>query len=194
MNGTINRPSPKFVETLKTMIAELAAMGEYGASQAALARTVMNQEWTAGRFDQAAAKRAFEAIKRQKGLAREAMATVARQQGELTKAPRTALPEVPGGRYALPSNTEDAAKIRFFQVDESAGYYHVYAQASDELHELRYRAFRTVLQEIVDFGVLESSILYGQNLGVCGRCGRALTDPESRARGIGPVCAEKLGG
>lgn len=29
--------------------------------------------------------------------------------------------------------------------------------------------------------------------GVCGRCGRTLTVPESIARGIGPECAEKMG-
>lgn len=28
----------------------------------------------------------------------------------------------------------------------------------------------------------------------CARCGRPLTDPESIARGMGPVCAEKAGG
>jgi hypothetical protein len=30
--------------------------------------------------------------------------------------------------------------------------------------------------------------------GRCGRCGRALTDPESIKRGLGPLCAEILGG
>lgn len=30
--------------------------------------------------------------------------------------------------------------------------------------------------------------------GRCGRCGRALTDPESIARGLGPECWEILGG
>lgn len=30
--------------------------------------------------------------------------------------------------------------------------------------------------------------------GQCGRCGRALTDPESIARGIGPECIKKMGG
>lgn len=29
------------------------------------------------------------------------------------------------------------------------------------------------------------------HVGTCGRCGRDLTDPESIARGLGPVCAEK---
>lgn len=27
--------------------------------------------------------------------------------------------------------------------------------------------------------------------GTCGRCGRELTDPESIARGLGPICAQK---
>jgi hypothetical protein len=30
--------------------------------------------------------------------------------------------------------------------------------------------------------------LYGTTIGRCGHCRRTLTDPESRARGIGPVC------
>ncbi len=34
---------------------------------------------------------------------------------------------------------------------------------------------------------------FGQELGKCGKCGRDLTDEESRAIGIGPVCREQLG-
>lgn len=34
---------------------------------------------------------------------------------------------------------------------------------------------------------------YGLQSGVCGRCSSPLTDPESLARGIGPVCIQKLG-
>lgn len=41
---------------------------------------------------------------------------------------------------------------------------------------------------------LGASILYGRLTGNCGCCGRALTDPESVARGIGPVCAEQFFG
>jgi hypothetical protein len=33
---------------------------------------------------------------------------------------------------------------------------------------------------------------YGQELGHCGRCGRTLTDEESRGRGIGPDCWSKM--
>jgi hypothetical protein len=35
---------------------------------------------------------------------------------------------------------------------------------------------------------------YGLELGVCGVCGKALTNEESREAGIGPVCLRKLGG
>lgn len=34
--------------------------------------------------------------------------------------------------------------------------------------------------------------LYGREIGICGVCGRTLTDESSRAIGIGPVCRERL--
>lgn len=36
-------------------------------------------------------------------------------------------------------------------------------------------------------------IEHGKRTGICGICGRELTDPASIALGIGPVCAERLG-
>lgn len=39
--------------------------------------------------------------------------------------------------------------------------------------------------------VAEAGIRFGLELGICGHCGRELTDEESRARGIGPVCATR---
>jgi hypothetical protein len=36
-------------------------------------------------------------------------------------------------------------------------------------------------------------VRYGIELGVCGVCGKALTNQESREQGIGPVCRAKLG-
>jgi Family of unknown function (DUF6011) len=38
-----------------------------------------------------------------------------------------------------------------------------------------------------------AAIAYGQRTGTCSCCGRELTNAESRARGIGPICAEKYG-
>jgi hypothetical protein len=37
----------------------------------------------------------------------------------------------------------------------------------------------------------EAAELFGRLVGCCGRCGRDLSDDDSRARGLGPVCAGK---
>lgn len=39
----------------------------------------------------------------------------------------------------------------------------------------------------------KAATLFGHLIGRCGICGRTLTDPESIERGIGPICAEKVG-
>lgn len=38
-----------------------------------------------------------------------------------------------------------------------------------------------------------ATVAYGQKYGKCGVCGKTLTDPESIAKKIGPVCAKKYG-
>lgn len=40
---------------------------------------------------------------------------------------------------------------------------------------------------------MDSELVIFRHEGRCGRCGRALTTPESVDRGIGPECAEKMG-
>ena len=40
---------------------------------------------------------------------------------------------------------------------------------------------------------LTAAIRYGKVSGECSCCGRELTDPQSIARGIGPICADKFG-
>jgi hypothetical protein len=39
----------------------------------------------------------------------------------------------------------------------------------------------------------DSAVAYGKMFGACAVCNRTLTDSESVARGIGPICAEKFG-
>ena len=39
----------------------------------------------------------------------------------------------------------------------------------------------------------QAAIAYGKKFGACSICGRALTDADSIARGIGPICAENYG-
>lgn len=103
------------------------------------------------------------------------------------------LPDVPAGRYAVA--TEEGT-LAFYRVDRPtegrwAGYTFVKVQASDDEHPVRGAAARVVLGKIAT-DVQGASARYGQEIGVCGVCGKTLTDAESRARGLGPVCAAKF--
>jgi hypothetical protein len=53
---------------------------------------------------------------------------------------------------------------------------------------------RRVAEALRDFGEnpIATMAKYGIETGVCGVCGRRLDDPESVARGIGPICAKRL--
>lgn len=95
---------------------------------------------------------------------------------------------------ALPSYyaVERDGKLKFYRVKagRKAGYYFVDAQASDEMHPVRhFDTVKDILNTIAQDpkGAMER---YGQEIGSCGHCHRTLTDPESRAYGIGPVCRE----
>lgn len=103
---------------------------------------------------------------------------------------------VPAGRYAVTG--EDGA-TKFYRVDQPtegrwAGYTFVKVQAGDELHNVRNRQAReAVLVKIAKDGIEAAMLRYGKELGQCGHCGRTLTNEESRARGIGPICYGKMG-
>lgn len=104
------------------------------------------------------------------------------------------LPDVPAGRYAV--DTEEG-HLAFYRVDRPtegawAGRTFVKVQASDELHPVRGGAAASVLRKIA-VDPAAASLRYGREIGSCGVCGRTLTDEDSRARGIGPICAEKTG-
>ncbi len=40
---------------------------------------------------------------------------------------------------------------------------------------------------------LAAAVAFGRRTGACSCCGRELTDKDSVARGIGPICAERFG-
>lgn len=112
------------------------------------------------------------------------------------------LPDVPAGRYAVKDNDDEWS---FYKVDRPdkgrwEGYTFVKRLVAsggfgDDLSEQRltFKVTRTILERIIEAGIEESMARYGHELGVCGACGRTLTDEESIARGIGPVCAGRLG-
>lgn len=132
------------------------------------------------------------AINRRDELKRKYEAAVNRSDRATDTLTTAAVPE---GRYAL---RDSDGVVRFYVVDHGRpgtkweNFVFLSAQASDELHPIRNAPLRDrVLGEILEAGLEESTVLYGTELGVCGRCGRTLTDEDSRAAGIGPVCAGK---
>ena len=100
-------------------------------------------------------------------------------------------PEVEDGSYAL----EFDGQLRFFHVRSPkngrwVGYTFVEEKAGPEEYAVRDRARR---QRILEAIAADPDALarYGQELGICGRCHRELTDEVSRAAGLGPICRSK---
>ena len=101
--------------------------------------------------------------------------------------------DVPAGRYAV----EIDGRLGFFKVDRPtgrwAGYYvFVKQMASDTEYPVR-GPRRGVVLDAIAADPQAASVRYGREIGACGVCGRTLTDEDSRARGIGPICADKMG-
>jgi hypothetical protein len=106
----------------------------------------------------------------------------------------SSLPDVPAGRYAI--ETDEVTK--FYEVDRPtegkyAGWVFVSVRASDERHPIKQLAAKHAILEVIAADPRAASELFGKKLGRCGICGRSLTDEDSRARGIGPVCAAARG-
>lgn len=104
-------------------------------------------------------------------------------------------PDVPAGRYAVVNPSSGVTE--FFKVDRPedgkwAGYVFVKQQASDDLFPVKGARRDEILGRIA-VDARAAMVLYGHELGACGNCGRTLTDEVSRAMGIGPDCAAKLG-
>lgn len=120
------------------------------------------------------------------------------------KAP-TALPNVPKGRYAIdrpegcPSSIAPNQNVLFLIVDRPtegkwAGYTFVNWAASDNRTPIRDKdARRLLLAAIEEADPITAMRRYGQTIGHCGACGKALTDEASILQGIGPDCRKQRG-
>jgi len=101
---------------------------------------------------------------------------------------------VADGRYAIAID----GKLRFFRVNTPTTGRWAKVTFVNEVfgggrgEPVRNRQFRQTLLTSIAADP-DALARYGQELGECGVCGRALTDEESRRIGIGPVCREKLG-
>jgi hypothetical protein len=107
-------------------------------------------------------------------------------------------PDMPAGRYALQDNE---GKWSFFQIDKPtegrwAGYTFIKRLIGAPGQYRKEQVSATVRYAIMDRIAKDPQKAmtdYGLQSGVCGRCSSPLTDPESLARGIGPICIQKLG-
>ena len=102
--------------------------------------------------------------------------------------PRDKFADVPDGYYAVTTNDDVLA---FYRVStwEKSGDRKVQVRASDALHLIRGRvATDAILAKVRTATAPVAGKLYADHIGACYRCGRTLTDAESRARGIGPIC------
>jgi hypothetical protein len=117
---------------------------------------------------------------------------------------------IPAGRYAI---EDDDGRLRFIKVDRVDaekdrgsrwfGFTFVKQQSSDffpardRLGRQRpggfYQGEHPEMLARIAQDPEAASKRYGTELGVCGVCGRELTDEVSRALGIGPVCRSQRG-
>jgi hypothetical protein len=107
---------------------------------------------------------------------------------------------VPAGRYALelPGHPDDRPSIRFYKVDRPtegrwAGFVFLKVQAGDDEHPIKARDEKARILAAIGADIKGAMLRYGREIGACGHCGRTLTNDDSRARGIGPVCIGKMG-
>jgi len=113
-----------------------------------------------------------------------------------------AVDALPVGRFALPRTTPDGSgnMINFFKVFEARNrqgkitkrIVMLIARGGQDYDEQRL----SVEHQIAAAGHIAEDVtaarqLYGQRTGTCGDCGRALSNEESLAYGIGPICRNK---
>lgn len=93
---------------------------------------------------------------------------------------------------ALEANTFHALDGEFYRVIANQHSGRLYAQ---KWNGRRFQRARGAIFDLNTGTVATEAqaAQFGRQFGVCGICGRTLTDPPSVARGIGPVCIKRLG-
>jgi hypothetical protein len=100
----------------------------------------------------------------------------------------------PDVHVAIPSATgnNDLDFFRVVRQSRTTTVYRVIGGHNDQRVSLA-QAEAALLALVLTEDIPGALATYGQELGRCGVCHRHLTDEESRARGIGPNCAARLG-
>lgn len=105
------------------------------------------------------------------------------------------LRDVECGYYALESRTGNN-DLDFFVVHIKDGQKEVLrvigGHPNTRMTSTETRKVAEALAQLTALERHESHALFGREIGRCGRCGRHLTDEQSRAIGLGAECASKL--
>lgn len=104
--------------------------------------------------------------------------------------------KVLGGSYGIKTKKDErfANDVSFFKVwIGDRGGWRVQYYVSDDLHRVQLSVDTQIdiLKKIAK-NPAKAAARFGHEFGHCAICGRGLTNDESRERGIGPVCAERL--
>jgi len=104
----------------------------------------------------------------------------------------------PNPGYYFVIDPEDGSE-KFYRVSKGKegtrwqGYTFLHVQASDDFYPIKVPQNRQYIYNLIKEDPIKSMNEYGMRIGRCGVCGRTLTDRHSILRGIGPICAAKLG-
>ena len=101
-----------------------------------------------------------------------------------------AMPAVPDGRYCVPATDGTLAFYRVTSPAEGrwAGHTFVEQQLGPNFEAVRIPTMKAGILRQIATDAKGAMLRYGIELGVCGHCGRELTNETSRQEGIGPVC------
>jgi len=99
-------------------------------------------------------------------------------------------------RYFIVDPTDGVEK--FYRINKPeppskwAGHTFIDVQASDYFYPVKDVKHKIAILKAIAVDPINSMNEYGMKLGVCGNCGRTLTDRGSRLKGIGPICEGRL--
>jgi hypothetical protein len=178
-------PSERQITFIGALIAELEELGDTEIKGLVMARI--------SGYDVELASKCIKKLQLRKA---QRVADKAAAQPQV--APTTRYPDVPAGRYAVRSATgnNDLDFFRVTRPEEGPWAGRTFVKRVIGGHEdtpVRGAEARKALQAIVDAGITEAGILYGQEVGCCFKCHIHLTRSYSRAMGYGPDCADNLG-
>jgi Family of unknown function (DUF6011) len=100
--------------------------------------------------------------------------------------------DVPSGYYALPYPLGSEMELHFYRVSRYKGSkkIKVQEQAGPSLYPIRHWGRAKDILDAIREDPRKAAQTYAEELGQCYHCGRALTDEDSRRKGIGPICEQ----